>query len=87
LRGQTHYNTDLRDANLCRADLTETILTYGDLTGANLSEANLTGAILCGADLTDANVTGVLWGNTTCPDCTNSNDNGGTCEEHLIPLP
>jgi len=87
LRGVDHYNADLRDANLCRSDLSDTNLTYGDLTGANLSEANLTGAILCGADLTDANVTGVLWGNTTCPDCTNSDDNGGSCEGHLTPVP
>ena len=85
LRGWDHYNTDLRDANLCRADLSNTNLTDGDLTGANLSEANLIGAILCGADLTDANVAGVLWGNTTCPDCTNSDKNGGTCEGHLTP--
>jgi len=78
-------NTDLSGANLCRADLSGTDLTDGDLTGANLTGADLSGAILCGADLTDANVTGALWGDTICPDCTNSNDNGGTCEGHLTP--
>jgi uncharacterized protein YjbI with pentapeptide repeats len=87
LSGAQLVNTDLSSANLCGADLSWTDLTDGDLTGANLTGADLTRATLCGADLTDANVTGVLWEDTICPDCTNSNDNGGTCEEHLIPLP
>jgi uncharacterized protein YjbI with pentapeptide repeats len=85
LRGEEHYNADLSDANLCRADLSGTVLTWGLLRGANLSEANLTEANLFGADLTDANLTGVLWGNTTCPDGTNSDANGGTCQGHLTP--
>jgi hypothetical protein len=29
------------------------------------------------------NVTGVTWSNTTCPDGTNSNNDGGTCTGHL----
>lgn len=40
-----------------------------------------------GQDLSDADVSGATWGNTICPDDTNSDDNGGTCIGHLIPLP
>ncbi|EDV5803126.1 pentapeptide repeat-containing protein, partial [Salmonella enterica subsp. houtenae] len=39
---------NLRDANLCGADLRD----------ANLYDANLRGANLCGADLRDANLRG-----------------------------
>ena len=41
--------------------------------GADLGYANLTGA----------NLDGVRWINTTCPDGTNSDDNGNTCENNL----
>ena len=54
-----------------------------NLTGANLKGANLTGANLTRATLTGANLSGVTWSNTTCPDGTNSNNNGGTCLGHL----
>lgn len=40
-------------------------------------------ADLGGADGLDlAGITGVTWSNTLCPDYTNSDDNGGTCEGH-----
>ena len=39
----------------------------------------LMGANLTGANLVFATVTGVVWGNTTCPDGSNSDTNGGTC--------
>ena len=46
------------------------------------------GCNLIGADLFDANLSGddlsrVTWSNTSCPDGTISNDNGGTCIGHL----
>jgi hypothetical protein len=87
LSGAQLVNMDLRGANLCGANLSGTDLTDGDLTGAILTGADLTRATLCGADLRDAEVNGVSWGDTICPDCTNSNDNGGTCEGHLTPVP
>jgi len=37
----------------------------------------------CGADLNGAGLF-AWWGDTTCPDGTNSDDNGGTCEYNLI---
>ena len=59
-----------------------------DLTGAQLNGATLRGAWSDGADLTNADLTdtdldagkailaNVIWGNTTCPDGTLSNDHG-----------
>ena len=49
-----------------------------ELFGADLGYANLTGA-----NMTGANLDGVRWINTTCPDGTNSDDNGNTCENNL----
>jgi len=67
-----------------------------DLTGATLRCNDFSNARFQGADMTDANLTfsyigrdrpqnlsGVYWNNTTCPDGTNSDDNGGTCIGHL----
>jgi hypothetical protein len=68
----------LRDAVLQGANLNGANLTQAYLAGANLAGANLSGANLKGA-----NVSGVQWNNTTCPDGTNSNNDGGTCIGHL----
>ena len=54
-----------------------------DVRFADLSGADLRDAYLYGADLTGADLTGVYWNDTTCPDGTNSNDNGNTCENNL----
>ena len=43
---------------------------------------DLTGADLTGANLHRADLTGVIWSNTTCPDGTNSNNDGGTCAKN-----
>jgi hypothetical protein len=65
-------------ANLTQANLRNAVLTGVNLTNATLRQANLTGATLAGATLA-----GVVWSSTICPDGTNSNSNGGTCEGHL----
>ena len=49
-----------------------------DMSGADLSGSNLTGANLIGANLQS-----VIWSNTICPDGSNSDDNGNTCENNL----
>ena len=86
-------DTDLSYANLMGAilrfaDLSNANLTYAGLNGADVRFADLSGAYLrdaylYGADLTGADLTGVYWNDTTCPDGTNSNDNGNTCENNL----
>ena len=63
-------------------------LAHTNLKGVNLNTANLSGAILIGADLngtqlSGADLTNVQWSNTICPDGTNSDVNGDTCEINL----
>ena len=61
-----------------RANLSGVDLSGTDLSGADLSGADLSGADLSGADLSGADLSYVTWYNTTCPDGTNSDDNGDT---------
>jgi uncharacterized protein YjbI with pentapeptide repeats len=97
LTGDALGSDDLAGANLSRATLTCFKLFSGylqcatlfrvDLAGANLSGANLTGAVLQEVNLTGANLnkailTGVHWYTTTCPDGTNSDNDGNTCVGH-----
>jgi CSLREA domain-containing protein len=70
---------DLSSDHLYRCDLRSSVLVGANLRGADLSHANLYRADLRGADLT-----GVTWDNTTCPDGSNSNEHGNTCEAHLM---
>jgi hypothetical protein len=72
--------TNLQDGNLFDANLTDADLANATLSNVQLSDANMTGANLSGA-----NLTGDYWGNTTCPDGTNSNNDGGTCVNNLTP--
>jgi hypothetical protein len=71
-------NASFRGANLINANLSGSNFTSADFTGAKLTGANLSGAQFAGTTLT-----GVVWSNTTCPDGTNSNTDGGTCVGHL----
>jgi hypothetical protein len=64
--------------NWAYMDLSGADLIYADLSYADLSNADLYMANLTGADLT-----AVVWFDTTCPDGTNSDDNGNTCENNL----
>ena len=84
---------DLEGANLEGANLEGANLVRANLEGANLSGANLSCANLVRANLESANLTGAMvnlthwhnnvWENTTCPDGTNSDDNGNTCENNF----
>jgi hypothetical protein len=38
---------------------------------------------ITGANLSGANLTDVSWGDTTCPDGTNSDNDGFTCSNNL----
>ena len=53
------------------------------LSGAYVVAINLVDANLLNADLSDLDFNGVSWGNTICPDGTNSDDNGDTCQNNL----
>jgi len=93
LSGADLSGTVLNDADLSGANLSGANLTGAMLGVVDLSDANLSGAILdhvwladsdlTGANLSDADLTEVRWVNITCPDGTNSDNNGGTCVGHL----
>ncbi len=74
---------DLSNANLAGADLRYAIFELADLSNANLAGADLRYADLTGADLSNADLSGTFWYGTICPDGTNSDDNGNTCENNL----
>jgi hypothetical protein len=78
LAGASLQGVNLRGADLSNADATDARFRCTNLERADAENANLTGAALQGANLHD-----VLWSNTTCPDGTNSNADGGTCAGHL----
>ena len=72
------YDVNLSGIDLSGADLSGALLMGVDLSDANLTDANLEGVITL-----DANFEGAVWSDTTCPDGTNSDDNGNTCENNL----
>ena len=75
-------------ADLHRADLRGTDLRSARMAGADLRYARLGGVDFTSTDLTGASwkhATGLstaIWSDTTCPDGTNSDANGGTCVGH-----
>ena len=90
LEGAIIYEGNLSGAILNRANLNSANLNGANLTDSLLHEAQLANAQLEGANLTNADLTGAThnsattwptagwWGNTTCPDGTNS-DNNPSC--------
>jgi Pentapeptide repeats (8 copies) len=81
--GGNFSGAQFEGANLSGSSFVNANLTGAALQDSNLQGANFTGANLTGADLDRANVYKVTWSNTTCPDGTNSNADGGTCKGHL----
>ena len=73
LVGTTFINAELNGVRFDSANL-----TYSDFSGALIDSVNF-----LNANLTGATFSGTTWINTTCPDGTNSDDNGDTCENNL----
>ncbi len=71
----------LSNASFAAATLTSADFGQTDLSGSDFTNTNLSGAV----NLESATLIGVIWSNTTCPDGTNSNANGGSCAGHLTP--
>lgn len=75
-------------ADLHRIDFRGTDLRSASFVGSDLRYARLNGVDLTDADLTGANwrqstgLASATFSNTTCPDGTNSDANGGTCAGH-----
>lgn len=76
-------SANFSNANFTNANLRSFNALYANLSGANLSGADVYFASFFGANMTNTNLTNVIWESTTCPDGTNSNNNGDTCEGHL----
>ena len=100
LSGTDMLGANLNGAELISANLTNANLATDDVSGDNLTNANLSGAFLHNTNLFGANLTGanlhnavmsntideeVIWSNTTCPDGTNSDNDGSTCFGHGAP--
>jgi len=88
LQGENFSNAEAQGAsfsgtNLKGAFLEGINLSGATLKGVNLDGADLTNANLSGASLKGVNTHGITWSNTTCPDGTSSNADGGTCAGHF----
>jgi uncharacterized protein YjbI with pentapeptide repeats len=81
--GSDLSGVDMRNSDLRGADLSFTTLWYVSLNNADLRNTNLLGA----ERKVGTHLDGVIWGNTTCSDGSNSDDNDGdnfTCESNFI---
>lgn len=83
LRHANLRGIDLAGANLQSAELAVASLEDANLAGANLAGADLASADLAGANLNGANLSGITWSDAICPDGTNSDHDGGTCQQNI----
>ncbi len=80
----------LESTSLFATDMTDVDLSGASLYGANIEHTDFNGARMDGANLLSAfgtpiNLTSDELNDTTCPDGTNSDDNGDSCDGHLLP--
>jgi uncharacterized protein YjbI with pentapeptide repeats len=91
MRGGYFQHVNLTNPNFTNVNLSMGAATFQQparffhavLNNANFTNANLNQAI----GFTTATLTSPIWSNTTCPDGTNSDTNGGTCIGHFPPEP
>ncbi len=88
--GDATFSGEFQSAQFSDANASGASFVDSDLTGAGFGGTTLTNTDFEGANLTDAeglqgdDLSTVIWGNTTCPDGTNSDLDGGTCANHLL---
>lgn len=78
-------NADFTGANLTATDFR---VVYGGssvIQNTNFTNSNFTNTNLAGVDFSSTVRTGAIWNNTICPDGTNSDSHGNSCEGHLTP--
>lgn len=92
LSGKNFSNAKMASSLIQFADLTGTNFTGADLRLAEIGSSDATEANFTNANLEDATglddvtiLTDAIWDNTICPDGTNSDSHGNTCEGHLTP--
>ncbi len=79
-------NGRLQTSVLTGADFSGAIMTNSNVSDTDFTAANFTNADLTGTNMDLAiSTSGAIWSNTICPDGTNSDVNGWTCEGHLRP--
>lgn len=83
-RSLSFQGSNLTSANfsndaLFESNFSDTVLNNTNFTNANIHTVNFNGATM----MDTAILTGVVWNNTTCPDGTNSDNNGNTCVGHF----
>jgi uncharacterized protein YjbI with pentapeptide repeats len=89
-------SSNVNGANLSKATISGAgALAATSMIGANLNGAKISGNTLNSADLTGANLNkaqisfpalhDAFYSNTTCPDGSNSDNDGGTCVGHGVP--
>jgi len=94
LTGAQIDDSNMANTDLDHNDLTNTNMFRANFSGADFSDAELEDAVMDGGNFTNTNLAGATnathveastWGNTICPDGTNSDNNSDTCEGHLTP--
>jgi len=89
------------DSNFSHATITNANFNAANFNHVNFADANLTGSVFSSATMLDddfaganlhlaqslsaASLAGSLWRDTTCPNGTNSDHDGGTCVHDLHP--
>ncbi|MGD0310828.1 MAG: pentapeptide repeat-containing protein [Acidimicrobiales bacterium] len=90
LTGTVFLSVGIGEANFTDANLTGAMFQSANLRDVNFTSANLTDVkFVNGTDLTGARFTGASlsvvasWIDVTCPDGTNSDNDGATCANDL----
>lgn len=81
--GDKLVGRNFTDAYLAESTFIKVNLSNVNFTNAILDSVNFTNANLKGANFSGASLNEVVWGSTTCPDGSNSNDHSNTCVGHL----
>jgi uncharacterized protein YjbI with pentapeptide repeats len=88
LQNAIFTGSDIRSVDFKETDLRGADLSFTRLMSSRMHDADLRGANLLGAELHSENtLTGVIWGDTTCSDGSNSDDDDGdnfSCEANFI---
>lgn len=74
--------SDFRDAELESVTFADASLNHADFRGARLQGVRFENANLHHANFAEAELTNLEFVNTTCPDGTDSERAGGSCEGH-----
>lgn len=85
LEGGSYKDSNFSNVNFTGATIHQNDPDQSNMQNTNFTNANFTNAVLSNGNFSISIFTNAIWSNTTCPDGTNSNNNGDTCEGHLVP--